>query len=288
MNPAPPDGQRIIQERCFLCGSDQYAILAGHPVLTWVQCPCGLVYKRSEVPTTGPYYSQDYFGTAEGFGRRYTTRTWRRVQKSRHQILDLLNHVSPGPLLDVGCSLGYTLIAAQQLGLSATGADISEHAVQVCRKKGFAAEQSSLERLPFATSTFQLVVMKHVLEHTPNPRGALAEVRRVLRPGGRLFIAVPNAAYAKARLQGPTHRFYVAEAHGREHFAYYTPRTMSVMLEREQFKPVQLHPALVHRRAGLFTRMIQRSVAPFRAAGQLTMTLISSRKEFWLVAVSTE
>lgn len=288
MSPVPneqyPD-QEVVLSRCPLCDERSHAVIAAYPELTWVRCTCGLIYKRSEKrgTTSEDFYEGGYFGQDDD-GRAYNTRTKRRIQKSRNQISDLLNHVEPGPLLDIGCSLGYTLQAAKQLGLTATGADISEHAVKTCREAGFAAEQAELDALPFEDGAFKLVVMKHVLEHTPAPRAALKEVRRVLNDGGGVFIAIPHAGYHKAVRDPRRYRFYLPEKHGAEHFIYYTPQTLSQLLMQEGFTPVKVHPHLLHKTASPAKKVTQAAVAPLRAAGQAALNKLSLRKEFWLVA----
>ncbi len=280
--------QPIVLARCPLCEAsvDAARTLARYPELTWVECTCGLIYKRSELPDpqAADFYEGGYFGTGDQ-GRRYTQRRARRVQKSRNQILDLLNHAPPAPLLDIGCSMGYTLEAARELGLTPTGSDISEFALGECRSLGFRAEQGVLGALPFEDGEFGLVTMKHVLEHTPEPRAALREVRRVLRPGGGLFIAIPHGGYGKSRRRPLESQFYLPARHGREHFVYYTPATLTRMLETEGFRVARVNPALVHRRAGLGRRVGELLAAPFRALGQAAVDAVQARKEFWLVAV---
>lgn len=274
-----------ILESCPLCSGSDASVFCEFPEITWVKCDCGLVFKRDEsMPEVE--YREEYFGDREGRRRKYVERRRRRVGKSRSQILDVLNHTPPGPLLDVGCSLGYTLQAAVDLGLPATGVDVSEHAVKVCREQGFGAEIGTFHELPFDDGTFQIVIMKHVLEHTPRPREALREIRRVLRSGGGLFIAVPHGAYRKARRNPAEYRWFRPDLHGGEHYVYYTPATMSRMLREEDFEPVQTaHPHLVHRRAGLGRKTAEIAVAPLRFAAQRVRSMMSLDKEFWVTAV---
>jgi SAM-dependent methyltransferase len=283
--------QPPVLSACPLCGADVSTTrtVAAYPELTWVRCGCDLIYKRSELPDpkSVDFYEGGYFGTGEQ-GRRYTQRRRRRVQKSRNQILDLLNHAPPGPLLDIGCSMGYTLEAARSLGLTPTGSDISEFAIGQCRSLGFRAERGELGRLPFADGEFSLVTMKHVLEHTPEPRSALREVRRVLKSGGGLFIAIPHGGYGKSLRHPQESQFYLPQRHGREHFVYYTPATLTKLLESEGFEVRRVNPALLHRRAGAARRVGEALAAPFRALGQALVDLIQARKEFWLVAVKPD
>jgi len=235
-------------------------------------------HTESPTPTASDaaYHDPAYFG-------RYDRRRRRRVAKSRAQVLDALEFARPGPLLDVGCSLGYTLEAARRLGLPASGTDVSAHAVDACRRRGFVALPGSLHELPYADASFTIVTMKHVLEHTPDPRAALAEVRRVLRPRGVVFVAVPNADYFKAVRSPDTSRFFRGEA-GRDHFLYYTAATLSRLLGEEGFEVCSVHPCLLHRLASRRRLLAEALAFPLRLPLARLATWLGLRKEFWLVA----
>lgn len=83
--------------------------------------------------------------------------------------------------LEVGCGRG----AFQEMVRDYTGVDLSEAAGQFLTKPFFVA---SGESLPFADGTFDVVWSITVLEHIPDPEKALAEIRRVLKPGGLLYL----------------------------------------------------------------------------------------------------
>ena len=128
-------------------------------------------------------------------------------------------------------------------------------------------------------------MMKHFLEHTKTPREALRETRRVLRPGGGLFIAVPHAGYLKARLSPKGYRFYRPEFGGGQHYVYYTPTTLTRLLKDESFESVNVpHPHLLHRRAGAAERAAMIAIAPLRMAAQQARSALALYKEFWVVA----
>lgn len=141
-------------------------------------------------------------------------------------------------VLDIGCSFGYVIEAARRLGLAGAGTDISEHAIGECRKRGYRAETGSLDRLPFGEGEFDLVVMKHVLEHTPDPVQALAEVRRVSRPDGLVMIMVPSLRYWKAWLLRKSYRYFRPDDLGRQHYFYCTPSTLRRLLERAGYEVI--------------------------------------------------
>lgn len=280
--------RRVVLERCPLCGDASPTVIAdgGPEGFEWVRCACGLVYKRSEPEDSpaaealgdeGGHYDPEYF-------ERYARRRRRRIAKSRRQVLDALEVARPGPLLDVGCSLGYALEAADSLGLDASGLDLSRYAVEECLGLGFEARVGTLERIPYDNAAFAVVVMKHVFEHTPRPREALAELKRVLRPGGAVFLAVPNAEYFKAALFPGRSRFFRGEA-GRSHYVCWSPGTLTEMLEDEGFEVASVHPVLLHRRAPLRERIAEALALPLRVTGRLLLSGLDLRKEFWLVAV---
>jgi SAM-dependent methyltransferase len=273
---------QTLHAACPLCGSPETREYARHDTVLWVKCACGLIYKKwtaEQAPLPRPF---DPASTA------YSRRWRHRVAKSREQIRDALNHVAPGPLLDIGCSLGYTLRAAQELGMAATGLEYDAGVAAFCRGKGYTVEVGSMTAMPFADGAFQIVVMKHVLEHTPDPRAALREVRRVLRPAGGLFVAVPFGGYHRAVSRPGRHKFFRPSDPVSGHAIYYTPATLSRLLAEEGYRVARVHPHLLHRSAGVPRRLAQLVTAPFRWSIERLRDAARIRKEFWLVAVRGE
>lgn len=280
-------------DECPLCGSTSWTTLAGGGAgeFQWVRCSCALVFKRSEPASAGSVAPDAARAAAPASGdgayfRRYARRRRRRIAKSRRQILDALDVAPPGRLLDVGCSLGYTLEAAHRLGLDAIGVDVSDHAVAECRRLGLTACSGTLEALPVEDASVAVAVLKHVFEHTLAPRVALAELRRVLLPGAAVFFAVPNAGYFQAARSPARSRFFRGEA-GRAHYIYYLPATLSRLLEEEGFRVERIHPRLLHHRAGIIRRALELAMLPLRVPLRAAADRLGLRKEFWLVAVRT-
>ena len=80
----------------------------------------------------------------------------------------------------------------RELGAELVAVDQSERMVEIQRAKGIDAHVGDVEELPFPDSAFDFAIAAWMLYHVPNVDGALAELARVLRPGGRL-VAVTNA-----------------------------------------------------------------------------------------------
>jgi SAM-dependent methyltransferase len=94
-------------------------------------------------------------------------------------------------ILDIGCGTGSTLKELEGIG-DAVGADISEEAIACCRRRGCRDIRLVQENgLPFAAGEFDAVLSLDVLEHIDDHRAALAEYRRVTKPGGVLLLTVP-------------------------------------------------------------------------------------------------
>jgi SAM-dependent methyltransferase len=95
-------------------------------------------------------------------------------------------------ILDVGCGTGANLLMLSKYG-DAEGVDVSEDALAFCRERGLdRVKLGAAEALPYDDSTFDLVTALDVVEHLDDDLGGLREMRRVLRPGGRVLLFVPT------------------------------------------------------------------------------------------------
>ncbi len=98
-----------------------------------------------------------------------------------------------GRALDAGCGSGKSACSLLDMGFEVFGVDSSEEAVGLCRRRfGDRAEfvKADVLALPFPDGFFDAAAAVHLLEHLPDGDlgGAFSELRRVLRPGGALFV----------------------------------------------------------------------------------------------------
>jgi SAM-dependent methyltransferase len=101
---------------------------------------------------------------------------------------------SHGRVLEVGCGMGHLLTWLVD-SYQVYGADINPWALAESRRnvpQGSFLLLSAEELGAFQDGSFQIVVSKHVVEHLPNPERSIAEMSRVLAPGGLLLLATPN------------------------------------------------------------------------------------------------
>lgn len=102
---------------------------------------------------------------------------------------------SPSRVLEVGPGPGEVSERIQrELGARVVAIDVSERMVELVRRRGVDARVGDVQELPFADDEFDLVVAAWVLFHLPDLDRGLAEIARVLRPGGRL-VAVTNSEH---------------------------------------------------------------------------------------------
>jgi len=95
-------------------------------------------------------------------------------------------------ILDVGCGTGANLLMLSEYG-EAEGVDVSEDALAFCRERGLdRVRLGAGEQLPYEDGTFDLVTALDVVEHMDDDLAGLREMRRVLRPGGRVLLFVPT------------------------------------------------------------------------------------------------
>src|SRR5208282_4917541 len=102
-----------------------------------------------------------------------------------------LSELSPTQrILDLGCGSGS--LKAQLVGRNVFGVDLDPNELARNRDLGGVCARSN--SLPFTGQTFGFVISHHSLEHFADAAGAIREIQRVLEPGGRLFVSVPEGA----------------------------------------------------------------------------------------------
>ena len=133
-------------------------------------------------------------------------RAWADLAEAHNRPLfeAVLDAAGTGPgtqLLDVGCGSGLTLVLAAQRGVRPAGLDVSPGLLGIARERlpGADLREGDMESLPFGDASFDAVTGVNAFQFAGDPRRALAEAARVLRPGGRV---VASLFAAPERSQG--------------------------------------------------------------------------------------
>ena len=139
------------------------------------------------------FYDEKYYGKAS-----------EHIRPSGHlkKLAIQLEINSETEILDIACGTGNWLLAASQAGASPAGIDLSETAINICRKNIPQGEFhiGPAETLPFEDNSFNLVTCLGSLEHFLDPESALKEMVRVAKEDAQFLILVPNAGFLTRRL----------------------------------------------------------------------------------------
>ena len=236
---------------CPICDGTQRTTLVEFPELRFSRCEgCGLVYKSDEDPGLSARLATRYDAGYFVHGRAQYLKRWaHRVAKCRRQLLMCLEFAPHAQTsLDVGCSAGYVLAAADSLGLHPTGIDYAAWAAGLAKERGYPTAAASLTELPFRDASFDIVTAKHTLEHVRTPRQALAEVARVLKPGGVALIVVPDSGYWHLKSSPRGGRYFHPERLGWQHHVYYDVATLGRGLRDAGLEVVSVDKAMPRRR----------------------------------------
>lgn len=155
--------------------------------------------------------------------------------------------VPGGRVLEVGCGAGEMLHSLRAKGWRAEGIDFDPRAVAAARSSGLDVRLGDLKDAPYPAASFDAVVMRHVIEHVPDPVQLLRECHRLLAPGGRLVVVTPNA-------QSLGHRVYGRAWRGLEpprHLYVFTAAALASVVEQAAFRVERLTSSALEAGANL-------------------------------------
>lgn len=129
----------------------------------------------------------------DAYNSLYEAQDLEQIRSFYLWLMDLMRLPAGSTLLDVSCGAGALVRLATEAGIHAVGIDVSEviaHVAHSCTKGMIAVAAG--EHLPLADASFDYVTSIGSLEHFVEPLVGAKEMARVLRPGGKAFILVPN------------------------------------------------------------------------------------------------
>jgi SAM-dependent methyltransferase len=146
-------------------------------------------------------YGADYFQRDFRCGRcAVDSFRGEAFRDENHALVDAFSRLRPpGRLLEVGCASGWLLASAAERGWEVVGVELSSVAVAHARSLGLEVHEGELPGVPLPSASFDVVYLGDVLEHVPDCRATLAEVARVLKPGGFMYLRGPITTHSLAR-----------------------------------------------------------------------------------------
>ena len=230
------------EKKCPVCGSGKRSVVHAKENIntTWFQCGgCSLVYQGSG--KGGARADEKYYRSGQmreailcrygdpgsvtpeaAFEEKYPLQ-WERFLK----VKDLLR--SDSSLLEIGCGAGGFLhIVAPRTGDYA-GVELDKEMADFCRSRlRLKVHDQLLSEIDFGKKKFDLVCMFHVLEHFADPKSFLAQVKKLLKPSGRLVIEVP--CFDEALFQVFPLKKYADLYFTPHHELYFTPSSLERLL----------------------------------------------------------
>jgi SAM-dependent methyltransferase len=227
--------RQVNQEQiaCPICSASAFTPLFEKGGQRFVRCTgCGLhlINPRPLAASVMATYGGDY-------GALYRRKIAAKLKRSRRWVRRIHRRVHNGRWLDVGCSAGFVLQAANEFGFEPYGTDIDAEALR------FAAEHFSLTQLhrgpiegqDWPDEFFSVISAYDVIEHVPDLNVFVATLKRLLAPQGILEIRTPDVGHPRV----PRDLSSWNEIKPSEHLYYFDAATLRRLLAGHGFRIVK-------------------------------------------------
>lgn len=199
---------------------------------TFVKCRnCGLILMN---PQPIPEDLLKFYDPA--YNNQYTVKAGSKLRRARRFVSRIRRGFVPrGRWLDVGCSAGFVVQAAQEAGYEGFGVDVEASSLEYARRefglKNLA--QGTLEGQQYPDGFFDVISLYEVFEHIPDLNGLIRELKRILAPGGIIEIRTPDIGHW--RLPKPVWKW---DAVLPEHLHYFDRHTIKRILAKHGLRVV--------------------------------------------------
>ena len=242
---------KIFQRQCPICSHpkgrilhhQEFAVSEDYPLPSSydiVVCEsCGFCFADTPVTQEGydNYYANmsKYADSDTSTGAGLSPWDASRLEGMAEQVLEFANDRSER-ILDIGCANGGLILALRQRGfLSACGIDPSTSCVeQSVKLVPESARVGTLTTFPAEIGFFDGIILSHVMEHVCDLHSAMERLKGILKPGGWIYIEVPDASRYKDFLVAPFQDFNT------EHLNHFSPRGLSNLFQMNKFNPVKI------------------------------------------------
>lgn len=165
----------------------------------------------------------------------FINKTLRLHKKRKSFYLHGLDKIRPGKLLEIGCGSGDRLVSLKEIGWEVAGQEVDPKLFAPLRQKGINVIEGDIISSDLEDNQFDAILLSHVIEHVSNIKELLVECRRLLKPGGGLYVSTPNA-------RSLTHLIFGKNWRGLEaprHFVVFTPTALKLILTASGFNVIQ-------------------------------------------------
>ena len=188
----------------------------------------------------GKYYKSDNYISHSNTKKGIVNYLYQVVRKhTLEKKLSLVNSLgSKGKILDVGCGTGEFLSICKRGGWETLGIEPDQDAKALGIKNyGLSVlQETALKTLP--ESSFDIISMWHVLEHVPNLNERLRDLKKILKPGGSIIVAVPNCSSKDALRYKQFWGAYDAP----RHLWHFTPKDIQAIFSEQGMRVDRILP----------------------------------------------
>lgn len=205
---------------------------------------CGLLFTQ-DVPAQeeiGRYYHAEQYishsDTSKGLVNKLYHIVRKQTLKGKYKLVKTTTGLPKGNILDIGSGTGAFLNTMHSAGWTITGIEPDETARNNANQLyGIQAIEPGLS-VSLHAESFDAITMWHVLEHVHQLDGQMKELNRLLKPGGRILIAVPNHTSYDARHYGK----YWAAWDVPRHLYHFSPSSMKVLCNHSGLEIMDIKP----------------------------------------------
>lgn len=221
---------------CPLCNSERYNLIFKKRGYSFVRCnECGLVFANPQVLKEKVEKLYKLSQSNELWMEVLLSSPeikWRKLYFEEN-LKFLERYFKKGKLLDIGCAIGQFMKIAKEGRWEVTGLELSDKAYKYVKETlGLSVLKCTLEQSGFEKEKFAVITMFGLLEHLPNPKQFLTEVRRVTKIGGGIIVIVPNVySLLTMFLREKSVTF-----DGRNHLIYFSMDTLERLFQETGFK----------------------------------------------------
>jgi 2-polyprenyl-3-methyl-5-hydroxy-6-metoxy-1,4-benzoquinol methylase len=195
-------------------------------------CTCMFTQDVPKQEKIGKYYaSENYIShsdTQKGFVNTLYHLIRKRTLHSKKTLIKSEVRLKTGNILDIGCGTGAFLHTMQQAGWTATGLEPDEHARAKAAELYNINANPSDELFSMQYATYDAITMWHVLEHVHQLHEYIEQLKNILSPTGKIFIAVPNYTSFDAQY----YKEYWAAYDVPRHLYHFSPDSMKSLLSQ--------------------------------------------------------
>lgn len=205
-------------------------------------CTARFTQKVPDAASIGPYYqSANYVShsdTQKGLVNRLYHMVRNHTLESKRKLVQRATGKPTGTLLDVGAGTGAFSHTMQSAGWDVTALEPDDTARNNALNKYGLTLQSPENLFHLPEASFDAITMWHVLEHVHDLHPYLTQFHKILKPGGKLIIAVPNYTSRDAKAYG---EFWAAYDVPR-HLYHFSPKSMEILGKSKGFRLIDTKP----------------------------------------------